>query len=177
MGCSLVTKSDLEIIYNQLNRKVENIFSITLRCKYGYPQVIQCFPLRDNKPFPTLYWVTCPYLVEEVSELESISLIKELQKKVSEDQELREQLYQAHLEEIRKRLAIIGDRLDQLPENAREKLKKVGIGGTCDFDKIKCLHMHLASFLSGEPNPIGKIVKNLVPQKNCSDERCKSYVC
>jgi hypothetical protein len=173
----LVTKSDLDIIYNQLNRKVDNILSITLRCKYNYPQVIQCFPLKDNKPFPTLYWITCPYLIEEVSKLESDSLIKTLQLKIIEDHDLNEQVYHAHLEEIKKRLIILGDQLEELPDNIKKKIKESGIGGTGDFNKIKCLHMHLASFLSNEPNPIGKIVNNLISEKNCVDERCRSFIC
>ncbi|HOL87016.1 MAG TPA: DUF501 domain-containing protein [Defluviitoga tunisiensis] len=176
MGCSLVSKSDLDIIYNQLNRKVDNILSITLRCKYNYPQVIQCYPLKDNKPFPTLYWVTCPYLVEVVSKLESESLIATLEKKVFENSELKEQLFQAHLEEIKKRVIILGDQIEQLPRNIKKKIEESGIGGTADFNKIKCLHMHLASFLSKEPNPIGQIVSNMISEKNCLDERCKSFI-
>ena len=32
------------------------------QCPWGYPQVILCRPCSRGKPFPTLFWLTCPYV-------------------------------------------------------------------------------------------------------------------
>ncbi|MDY6895845.1 MAG: DUF501 domain-containing protein, partial [Thermotogota bacterium] len=58
MDSFTVSKEDLIIIEKQLGRCVSNVLTIEKRCIYGYPQVIKSFPLKDGKPFPTLYWLT-----------------------------------------------------------------------------------------------------------------------
>ncbi len=102
MDSSAVSKEDLKIIEKQLGRGVSNVLTIEKRCIYGYPQVIKSFPLKGGKPFPTLYWLTCPYLVEEVSKLEAQQKITEIEKIIQNDPELRIQMINAHKEEIKK---------------------------------------------------------------------------
>lgn len=102
MDSSDVSEKDLKIIEKQLGRCVSNVLTIEKRCIYGYPQVIKSFPLKDGKPFPTLYWLTCPYLVEEVSKLEAQQKITEIEKIIQNDPELKRQLVRVHQVEIEK---------------------------------------------------------------------------
>ncbi|PNR91315.1 hypothetical protein HWHPT5561_07245 [Petrotoga sp. HWH.PT.55.6.1] len=176
MDSFVVSKEDLEIIEKQLGRCVSNVLTIGKRCIYGYPQVIKSFPLKDGKPFPTLYWLTCPYLVEEVSKLEAQQKIAEIEKMIQNDPGLKQQMIRAHEVEIEKRMKLLGEKINSLPENMIKKLKETGIGGIEDFSKIKCLHLHYASYLDGENNPAGKIVNSYISKKYCDDKRCEKWV-
>jgi len=167
-----VSKKELTIIEYQLGRPVNNVVEVVKRCSYGYPQVIQSYPLKDNKPFPTLYWLTCPFLVEKVSKLESEQKIREFEKNIQEDNKLKIKLLLVHKQEIEKRLKLLGNKIDELPQSMTFVLKETGIGGTKNFSNLKCLHLHYASFLAGEDNPIGKMVNDDILDYECSDIRC-----
>ncbi|HDG62106.1 MAG TPA: DUF501 domain-containing protein, partial [Thermotoga sp.] len=94
--------SDEEIVEKQLGRKVKNLRRVVKRCKYGYPIVVESFPLKDGKPFPTLYWLTCIFLRREISRLESEGWIKKFEDRIKSDKEFFEKVRKAH-EEVRKR--------------------------------------------------------------------------
>lgn len=173
MDSFVVSKEDLEIIEKQLGRCVSNVLTIGKRCIYGYPQVIKSFPLKDGKPFPTLYWLTCPYLVEEVSKLEAQQKITEIEKIIQNDPELKRQLVRVHQVEIEKRMKLLGEKINSLPENMIKKLKETGVGGIENFSSVKCLHLHYASYLVGENNPVGGIVDRYIAKKCCDDSRCE----
>jgi hypothetical protein len=176
LDSSIISQEDLIIIKKQLGRGVSNVLNIEKRCIYGYPQVIKSFPLKDGKPFPTLYWLTCPYLVEEVSKLEAQQKITEIEKIIQNDPVLRQQMIHAHKEEIKKRMKLLGEKINSLSENMIKKLKETGIGGIEDFSTIKCLHLHYASYLVGENNPTGEIVDRYIAKKCCDDSRCEKWV-
>lgn len=172
MGRFEVSKKDLTTIEKQLNRKIINEIKVVKRCSYGYPQVIKNYPLKDKKPFPTLQWLTCPFLIEQVSKLEEVHSIRLFEKELMEDKELQEKMIQAHNQEIKERLKILENEILSLPENMQKKLKTVGVGGIQNFKTIKCLHLHLASYLGGIDNPIGKKVWDTLNEKECSNCIC-----
>jgi len=175
LDSSDVSKEDLIIIEKQLERSVSNVLNVEKRCFYSYPQVIRSFPLKDGKPFPTLYWLTCPYLVEKVSKLEAEQKINEIEKIIQNDPELNQQMKRVHKEEIEKRMKLLEEKINSLPKNMVKKLKETGIGGIKDFSTIKCLHLHYASFLVGEDNPAGEIVDRYIDNKYCDDKRCEIF--
>lgn len=45
-----------------------------------------------------------------------------------------------------------------------------GIGGIADFNRIKCLHLHVAHALARE-NPIGEIALALLSDRACSQNK------
>ena len=53
-----------------------------------------------------------------------------------------------------------------------QKMKNTGIGGIKNFETVKCLHLHLASFLGGTKNPVGRIVWGKISSKECFDKQC-----
>ncbi|MCK4778309.1 MAG: DUF501 domain-containing protein, partial [Actinomycetia bacterium] len=71
-----------------LDRTPKTSLRVVRKCESGYPQVIMNDLLdMDNKPFPTLYWLTCPYLIKRISRLESDGMIKEIEERIKSDSE------------------------------------------------------------------------------------------
>ncbi|ABR30063.1 hypothetical protein SU69_00990 [Thermosipho melanesiensis] len=162
-----------EIVSKQIGRDAKNFCKVAVFCSHGFPQVIKSLPVRDGKPFPTLNYLTCPYLVKEVSRLEEKGMIKEVEKIIEEDEEFKEKLFQAHRKVIEERDSYF--ELDEISEfkQWREKLKNVGTGGISNFSKVKCLHLHLADFLVGIKNPVGKLVYERLGEIECKDKYCE----
>lgn len=169
-----IKKNDLKIILKQLNiNKIENINEITVKCSFGFPQLIKSYPLKNNKPFPTLYWLTCPYLCRISGDLESKNYIDFFQNLVNNDKDFKKQYISAHENDIEERLNLINEDINNLTENMKNKLIKTGIGGIKNYETIKCLHLHIASYLGSNINPIGKyIIDNLIDDIECKTNYC-----
>ena len=76
-----VRRSDVEAVRRQLGRDPTTDFVVVARCSAdgGHPLVIRNHPVdADGRPFPTLYWLTCPAAVKAVARLESEGWIKRL---------------------------------------------------------------------------------------------------
>ncbi len=123
--------------------------------------VIESFPEKDGKPFPTLYWLTCPHLRKKVSKLESEGWIKRFEEIIQKDENFKERLVRAHLQIREKRESLIKD------ESIRKVLQRVGSGGIRNLTRVKCLHLHLADFLAGIDNPVGEMVWKMIDEKEC----------
>jgi len=172
------TPEDLEITSWQLGRPARGVVAIARTCPHGFPQVTVNHPLRCEgdsfEVFPTLFWLTCPYLVEEVARLESAGWVKRLEARLEEDPELFAHYARAH-EAYRK------ERLSLLSHKARAFLKEkgawgaveTGVAGLRNPRRVKCLHAQLAHFLARGNNPIGEDVATLLPGLFCQDRRCK----
>ncbi len=146
-------------------------------CPYGYTQVILSPPIFKGHPMPNVFWLICPYLLEKVSHLEEKGLIKEFEKRLKTDKEFLENYIKAHKEEKELREKIIKLYFEKEFTLLKDKEKKVllesGIGGIKNFFGVKCLHLHLASFLGGIKNPIGLEVFLKLPSLYCKEIYCK----
>ncbi len=159
------------VVERQLNRKVTNLKSVIRYCSFGYPVVVESYPVKDGEPFPTLYWLTCPFLRKEVAKLEEKGWIKRFEKMIEEDPVFKEKLEKAHEVVKKRRDALIKD------ENIRRALEGVGSGGIRDISHVKCLHLHLADYLAGVDNPVGEQVWLLIGVKECDGGRvCEDLV-
>ncbi|SHE59511.1 hypothetical protein SAMN02745164_00756 [Marinitoga hydrogenitolerans DSM 16785] len=168
MDISTPTKKDIEIVEKQINRKPNKIISIPKRCSFGIPQVIESYPIKRDKPFPTLYWLTCPHLIKEVGKLESRGKIKEWENELKNNENLKKEYKNAHLEERKKRNKLLNNE----PLWVKKRLENIGIGGISNFESIKCFHLQLASYLGGTKNPIGERVWNILEKKECENCIC-----
>ena len=75
--------SDVVAVREQLGREPTTTFAVAARCPGGHPLVIRNNPVdADGKPFPTLYWLTCPEAVRRVSGLESDGWIDRLESEI-----------------------------------------------------------------------------------------------
>ncbi|MEA3238756.1 MAG: DUF501 domain-containing protein [Candidatus Bipolaricaulota bacterium] len=163
-----VSLKDTKIIARQLGRPPRGLVAISKRCVHGYPQVVTVYPLLDGKPFPTLYWLTCPFLSRVIASLEADGMIGRLEEEVRRDPNLAARLARAHRSYIEERMRLLSrDDIAFLEENAMlHALLERGIGGIADFTRIKCLHLHVAHALVRE-NPIGEAVLKSLTQHEC----------
>lgn len=165
------TLTDKKIIAWQLGRRPRGLTGIAARCPHGYPQVVVVYPLVDGKPFPTTYWLTCPFLQKEIDHLEAQGMIKVLEARIRTEPELAQRFGRAHRDYIAARLRLLSqkDRIQLEQTGMLAVLTSRGIGGTADFTRVKCLHMHVAHALVAS-NPIGELVLNALPQQACPKE-------
>jgi hypothetical protein len=126
-----------------LGRKPSGAFEVVVRGEGGRPAVIANAPfLFDGTPMPTRYWLVDPTLREVVSRLESNGGVRQAEAAVPMDR-----IAEAHRRYERERDALIpGDHLGPRPSG--------GVGGT--RRGVKCLHAHLAWWLTGADDPIGE---------------------
>ena len=147
-------------------------------CPYGYTQVILSPPIFKGHPMPNIFWLVCPYLLKQVSYLEEKGYIKKFEEKLKKDPLFLKNYILAHEEEKRIRKKLIDLYFKEEFNNLKEKEKKVliesGIGGIKSYFGVKCLHLHLASFLGGIKNPIGLEVFLSLKQTYCSDINCSN---
>lgn len=163
------TEVDLKVIGLQLGRSARGAIKIANRCDFGYPSVIVTYPeLEEGELFPTIFWLTCPGLVQEVSRLESSGLVRQLQKKVEQDPELNLKLERAHkaYSDLRYKLA------EQAGTKTNDTLSNVGIAGIKLKKGLKCLHAHLANYLANKQNPVGEIIQGMIEREKVF-EYCK----
>jgi hypothetical protein len=166
---------DRSIVEWQLGRPPRGLVGIARRCVHGYPQVVTVYPLIDGKPFPTLYWLTCPFISREIDRMEAAGMIGQMEDRLHADQQLAERLISAHHEYIAERRQLLSDE-DCLLLKEHEMLPSLmerGIGGIADFTRIKCLHLHVAHALVAS-NPVGEIVLDSLPNLACP---AKNVIC
>lgn len=170
--------SEERIIEIQLKRKVNNFVKTIYYCPFDYPAVVLVDAFKNNIPAPTIYWLTCPYLTYEVDRLESdTDIIDKLGEKLKEDYSFKKAMNFAHESYAKKRLELLDNeqlkKAELISEDLLKTLKFSGVGGIKDKNGIKCLHTHLAHYLAGGNNLVGRIVFSKIywPQncKICSE--------
>jgi exopolyphosphatase/guanosine-5'-triphosphate,3'-diphosphate pyrophosphatase len=169
------SRFDRMIVSSQLQRPARGLRSVSARCMCGYPQVVLVSPvLEDGEPFPTIFWLTCPQFIQEISQMESTGLIKDIDSMLGEESAFRDRLMDAHKDyaEIRNSLFLQGPKSS---ERARKAFEGTGIGGVRRLDTAKCLHLHFAHYLAGKGNPIGELTKSMLLDEPMVEERCACF--
>jgi uncharacterized protein len=161
--------SDRAIVAAQLGREPRGGWWVEVRCSYGYPQVIGTPPIIDNTtPFPTLYWLTCPWLTGGVSAAESGGDITGWAGRLATDPALSARMHGADETYRSRRAAASPSGVDPCPD--------VGIAGQRDPVATKCLHAHVAAALAGIDDPVGlELLTEL--GRSCPDGRCAALTC
>ena len=151
--------SDLALVREQLGRDPLTRFGVLARCGDGHPLVIRNHPVDlEGRPFPTLYWLTCPDAVRAVSRLEADGAIKRLDAEAAEDPASGTRLDRAHAEYAAER-----------SRWAPEAKAWGGVGGA--RAGIKCLHAHYAHHLAGGDDPVGGWVAERVEPVHPAEDR------
>ena len=116
---------------------------MVVRTEEGTPAVIANAPfLFDGTPMPTRFWLVDPDLREAVSRIESTGGVRQAEAEVGLDR-----ITAAHARYADERDALIpADYLGPRPSG--------GVGGT--RAGVKCLHAHLAWWLTGADDPVGR---------------------
>jgi len=137
---------DRATVARQLGREPRAFRRVAVRCPFGRPAVTEQAPFDENgTPFPTQFYVTCPYLVAAVSRIEAAGGVERFTEAAKSDPVLAASLARAEDEQRRLR--------PELP---------AGIGGSTRGGSLKCLHAHAAFALARPGYELGdRIVAEL----------------
>lgn len=128
-----------------LGREPAGAFEVLVRDANGVPIVIRNEPfLADGTPMPTTYWLVGRREREAVARLESTGGIRDAEAAVPPDEVAR-----AHTRYAAERDA-------RVPADHSGPRPSGGVGGT--RVGVKCLHAHLAAYLAGSGDPVGRYV-------------------
>lgn len=148
---------DAAVIEAQLGRPPRGLARVAARCPHGRPAVAeQESYLAGGEPFPTTYYLTCPWLVAGIARVEAGGGVERFSREATLDPTLRASLEEADAEQRRLR-----------PE------LDVGIGGTRSPGKLKCLHAHAAFALARPGYELGERIVQEAGEPWCPDARCK----
>lgn len=124
---------------------------------HGFPAVTEQPAFGpDGAPFPTTYYLTCPWLVAALARSEADGGVKRWSEAASLDSQLRESLERANAEQ----------------RELRPELD-AGIAGTKN-GALKCLHAHAAFALARPGYELGEQIVEEVGERWCPDARCAS---
>jgi hypothetical protein len=131
---------DEAVVARQLGRRPRAFRRVVVRCPWGRPAVTEQWPRdADGAPFPTTYYLTCPFLVAKISRLEAAGGVDRWTRAAREDPLLRESLERANEEQQSLRPDVPG-----------------GIGGSKRGGSLKCLHAHAAFALARPGYELGE---------------------
>ncbi|HEV2902394.1 MAG TPA: DUF501 domain-containing protein [Gaiellaceae bacterium] len=164
---------DRAIVERQLGREPRAFLRVAARCPLGAPAVTVQAPYDSaGDPFPTTFYLTCRHLVAAVARLEAAGGIERWGDLVSGDERLAKSLEEATAEQrvIRRELA------DGRVGREQGASLDLGIGGTANPHRLKCLHAHVAFALARPGYELGERIYAEIepkwPDRCCTlDER------
>ncbi len=170
-----IKAKEYNLIKKQLGREPDNLLKVAKKCPFDNPAVLLVAPYKNSIVFPTIYWLSCPYLVKEISRIEDTGMVKKLTEKLKNDNYFGEKLKMAHKRYASERLELLDKDLEEIVDGIKDVLVNSGVGGIIDKKGIKCLHTHVADFLVSNKNIVGELVFNKIKwPKNC--ELCKKLM-
>jgi hypothetical protein len=147
---------DRSIVGAQIGREPRAFSHVALRCPYGFPAVTEQKPYDDEgKPFPTGFYLTCPELVAAVARLEAAGGVERWSERLRRSRRLRWSLWRAGRRQRRLRAALARPDGRMLDGGASLEL---GIGGSRNSHKLKCLHAHVAFALANRGYELGESI-------------------
>ena len=157
---------------------------VAMRCPFGKPQVVACGPVRRGKPFPTTFWLTCPFLERACARLEAAGAVGVMEAVLSTETG-RNAWTEYNKKASLLRSGLLG-REGNLPLRGEERelakrLEGVGIGGIRPGSKpsVKCLHLQVAAWLALGSHPAGEWLTGKLDSLDCGGkwlDRCTPRV-
>ena len=163
---------DRALVEQQLGRPPRAFRRVARRCPFGAPAVTEQAPYdAAGDPFPTTYYLTCPHLVAAVSRLEAAGGVERWSAAVEGDRALADDLERATSEQRRVRHELAAGRTGRDGGASLE----LGIGGSANPRRLKCLHAHVAYALARPGYDLGgRVLAELEPlwppQRCCTSE-------
>lgn len=161
------------------------MLGVNVFCEHGFPQIITnrpvCATSSQLEVFPTLNWLTCPYLRKEIFSLEGGGLIAQFEQRIQEDAEFAACVDKNHQDYAERRLSLIPtevqERLKQEYPERYQVLATTGVGGIRNPEGVKCLHTHVADYLAHGENVIGsEVIKILNKSLSCESGQCREFL-
>ena len=156
-----LTPSDAACVERQMDKRRFDpalMLGTTARCRFGFHRVLVCSPLdKGLKPFPTTFWLSCPWLVRRIGTLESGGGVKVFEGWLTRVFPGEWRGY--NRDHQRLRLALLGPAwrvfLHDFKPKIWDRLRLSGVGGIrYGFEiNVKCLHLQAASWLALRRHP------------------------
>lgn len=144
---------DRALVEQQLGRPPRAFLRVAARCPFGAPAVTEQSPYDDaGDPFPTTYYLTCPQLVAAVARLEAAGGVERWSAAVADEPELAAALERATGEQRQLRRQLAAGRVGRDEGRSLE----LGIGGSANPQRLKCLHAHVAYALARPGYELGQ---------------------
>lgn len=147
------TPLDIRVITSQMEKRNFSsgiVYGVAARCKWGFPRVIACKPMYRLKPFPTTFWLTCPYLVKKCGELESHGGVRSLETFML-SRKVAWKDYNLHLRLLRLSLLSSSEKifLRRYMKPKWRNLRRNLMGGIREEETptMKCLHLQVGAWL------------------------------
>jgi uncharacterized protein len=161
---------DRALVERQLGRPPRAFRRVVVRCSFGNPAVTEQHPYdASGEPFPTTYYLTCPYLVAALSRLEAAGGVERWSQRVAHEPQLAESLERATVQQrdLRRRLARENGSIGRDGGASLD----AGIGGSANPTQLKCLHAHVAYALANPDYLLGRLILAEVepawPESDC----------
>ncbi|MDD7650046.1 DUF501 domain-containing protein [Cloacibacillus porcorum] len=176
-----IGEKDVSVLRRQMRgRKFDAsaVIAAARRCRHGCPQIIVSSPVSaSGVPFPTIFWLTCPFLDHRCGELESEQRISELEAFFAAMPAAA--VEKMHQDYAALRLVLIGggksSALSEMNEGMRRVLTESGVGGINWREArqaVKCLHLQTATWLGMGAHPAGEWLAEKLGALDCADGRC-----
>jgi len=167
----LVAGADAAVVAGQLGRPPHPMTAVAARCTYGFPAVVEDVPYDGaGRPFPTLYYCTCPTLVAAVSRLESRGGVARWTARVAAEPELARSAADAAADSAIRRTDLVHAHELRMVDGGASLT--TGVGGVGDLLAVKCLHAHVAHALARPGYALGEAILAQVTDPWCGDRRC-----
>jgi len=167
--------ADAAVAAGQLARDPHAMSGVAARCPFGFPAVVEDLPFdAGGRPFPTLYYCTCPTLVDAVSRLESAGGVARWTRRLKAEPELARSAADAAADAAVRRTDLAhAYGLTMVDGGASLAL---GVGGVADLLAVKCLHAHVAHALARPGYVLGEQMLAEVADPWCDDRRCAALL-
>ena len=177
-GLSCFTERDAAVTSAQMrgrNFSRSLVKGVAARCRWGMPQAVVCRPVYRGAPFPTLFWLTCPYLSHICGVLESAGAVKELEGYLNC---CADKFRKYTINYVLARLSVLSRPEIKYIRLYRPEiwtvLHRTGIGGIRSGTPItvKCLHLQTATMLGLSGHPGESWLRSKFSQLCCKDASC-----
>ncbi|MEZ5126236.1 MAG: DUF501 domain-containing protein [Thermoleophilia bacterium] len=167
---AVVGGEDLAIVARQIGREPQAMSRIVAVCPWGCPAVVECLPAdREGRPFPTLYYCTCPTLVAAVSRLEGTGGVRRWTRQLLDSSVLSASVEAAAKASVRRRVALLDEHGLHVVSG---RSLAGGVAGVADPLAVKCLHAHVAHAFACPGYAFGEAVIAELEAFWCTDRRC-----
>lgn len=163
-------------VRERTKRRASSVIGAAERCKYGRPRVLLCGPMAGSIPFPTTFWLVCPYLDRAIGYAEGQNGVTALSRALigKEDEYFRYNMLHSRLRML---LFSASERkyLARYRPSVYRALRMGGVGGSSySFGdlSVKCLHLHTASMLALGSHPASSSLIDLIGDLTC-DKICE----
>ena len=162
--------NDRALVERQLGRPPRAFRRVAARCLFGRPAVTEQHPYDDaGDPFPTTYYLTCAHLVAAIARLEAAGGVERWSNEVERDPEVAASLERATEQQRRVRRELAGGATGRDDGSSLD----LGIGGSANPRRLKCLHAHVAYALANPGYELGDRILDEVeprwPERCCLD--------